>query len=267
MPVILFTSKNEASKNIAMQLIGLGYRASGNGFWEKGGVKLIDTNAETVLDIPTNFDTDYIIVLSSHKSKNEQKALTAHFPGNPGKADFGGEPRTLNVAYAGKLKQIMQNMKKESEAISNEHGAGGTGWEITLEADHHGPTCSVPIIFVEIGSTEKQWNDEIGCKIVAKSVDAAINDQRKFEPVLAIGCGHYPKEFNRIELEDESVAVGHIIPKYHLESLDESVFRQAVEKNVERVRKCLALKNNLNLKQKTMLKDLCEKFSLEYAEI
>src|SRR3989338_57751 len=111
MPALLFTKNNIASKNIANALIDNGYCEAGKNTWEKNGVKLIDTEAPTVIDVPTDFDTDYIVVLSSHKSRKDQKALTAHFPGNWGNADFGGAARTLNIACASKLKIIIQNLQ------------------------------------------------------------------------------------------------------------------------------------------------------------
>ena len=44
-------------------------------------------------------------------------------------------------------------------------------FQITIEATHHGPThLKKPSIFVEIGTTESQWNDESLCSSVAKLV-------------------------------------------------------------------------------------------------
>ncbi len=256
MPVLLFTSKNISSKNIAEEMINLGYEYVEKNIWQKEDVKIVDTNADSVLDVPTNFNTDYIIVLSSHKSKAEQRALTAHFPGNWNNADFGGALRTLNIAYASKLKTLLQNMEKENEKLD---------WEITLEADHHGPTCSVPIIFVEYGGSDKYLTDKNAARAVARAVEASIKDNRKFETIFAIGTGHYPKELNKIELEDD-IAIGHILPKYHLDSLAEDTFKQAIEKNIETIKQVWILKENINKKQKTLIKDLCDSFSVEYVE-
>ncbi len=259
MPAILFSSKNLASRNIANQLIELGYSPKTEGEWEKNYIRLIDTNVDSILDVPTNIDTDYIIVLSTHKSKHEQNAFTAHFPGNWSNADFGGQSRTLNIAHASKLKSVLQNIKKENNRKE---------WEVTLEVDHHGPTCNLPIIFVEIGSTEKQWQDVEAAKVVASALEKAIRiEDKKFETVFAVGGGHYPKEFSKIELEDRKIAIGHIVPKYHLDSLDEDIFKQAIEKNVEKVKQILVLKESVNTRQKLLLKKLCDSFSVEYTEI
>lgn len=261
MPVIVFTSKQTASENAANCLIELGFEKIKDNEWQYKKIRLIDTNVDSVLDVPTNFNTDYLIVLSSHKSKNNKPALTAHFPGNWNEALLGGNAKTLNIAYASKLKIIMQNIKNLAE---NERF--NLGWDVTLEVDHHGPTCDLPIIYVEIGCTEKEWNDKHAGKIIAEAVLNATENEKKYETVFGIGCGHYPKEFNKIEFEDK-VAMGHILPKYHLSALDNDLFRQAIEKNVEKVNKVYALKDKLNVKEKKNIKELCNSFSVEYIEL
>ena len=256
MPVLLFTSKNISSRNIAEEMINLGYESIEKNVWQRDNVKLIDTETESILDVPTDFVTDCVIVLSSHKSKQEQKALTAHFPGNWNNADFGGAPRTLNIAYASKLKIIMQNIYEENKQLN---------WDVTLEADHHGPTCNVPIIFVEYGGSDKYLTDKNAAKVVAHAVEKSIKNNKTFETVFAVGCGHYPRDFKKMELEDD-IAIGHILPKYHLDSLAEDTFKQAIEKNIEKIKQVWILKENLNKKQKTLIKDLCDSFHVEYVE-
>ena len=98
--IILFSSKNIASANIADKLITEhGFTASDKGEWTRNGIKLMDTRVASILDVPTKFDSDCLIVLSTHKSKVQDRMLTAHIPGNWGKAEMGGESRTLNIAH------------------------------------------------------------------------------------------------------------------------------------------------------------------------
>ncbi len=257
MPVILFTSNNIASLNIANTLIEKhGFRKREKDKWEKNGIELIDTKAPSVLEIPTDFKTDYILVLSSHKSKTSEKMLTAHFPGNWGDAKFGGLPKTLNNAYGSRLKILIQELSK----------ANDTGWPVYMEADHHGPTCNVPVIFVEIGSTEAEWKDERATTVVAEAVDRSLERNGEYESVLGMGGGHYAREFTKMLLETE-YAVGHIAPKYALDTLEFGVFRQAVEKNVEKISRVLILKESTNRKHKRKIGEFCLKMNLEYLEI
>ena len=257
MPIVLFTSKNTASKNIAAVLIEKsGFIEKEKNKWEKNGIELIDTEADTVLDIPTDFKTDYLLVLSSHKSKSGEKMLTAHFPGNWDEAKFGGEPKTLNIAYGSRLKILIQELMKSNK----------TGWPVSIEADHHGPTCNIPVIFVEIGSTEEEWNDENAALSVAEAVDKSLSRTEKFESSLGIGGGHYAREFTKMILETES-AVGHIAPKYALDNLELDIFKQAVEKNVEKISKVFVIKESTNRKHKRKIEEFCSELGLEYIEI
>jgi D-aminoacyl-tRNA deacylase len=258
MPVIIFSSSVVASNTIARSLLSIGgFEKTSETEWKLGETTLIDCKSQSILDIPTDFETDYIIVLSPHKSKDGKPALTAHFPGNWNEAKYGGEQKTINVAFASKLKDII----KEMHAL-----AKNSQFEVTLEADHHGPTCSVPIIYAELGSSEKHWNNEEGAGIVARAVLSAIKSERVYEAVLGIGGGHYPKRFNEMVLNGE-LAVAHILPKYMIDSIGEDVFRQAVEKNVENVRKVVVLKDETSVGQRKKIAGLCEKFGVEYEEL
>ena len=256
MPVILYTSNNIASRLIAQKLNALGPQ-----------IKPIDTKALTVLDVPTDFDTDCIIVLSTHKSKAGTPMLTAHFPGNWSKAQMGGEPRTLNVAHGGLLKRIIREMAAGNRTL-------GVNWPVYIEADHHGPLAKVPMIFVEIGSTEKEWSDENAVMVVAEAVNYAVSKQdignntqnSKPETVFCVGGGHYAREFTKLVLEKDDIAIGHICPKYAIDSLDDDTFRQAIEKNVDKVTRVLVLKDGTNAKQKEKVKMLCGKFEVRYEE-
>ncbi len=248
---ILFTDKNPASKCIAQMLTDHhGFKADGADKWVGDySTTLIDTKVASVLEVPSDFDTDTLIVLSTHRSKVPGKMLTAHVPGNWGAADMGGEPKSLNTAPAALLKMILQELKKEGDRIN---------WPVSLEADHHGPLSKKPIVFVEIGNGEEQWEDKEAAEAVASAIMSAISRFKKEKtPIIAfgVGGGHYPMTFTRLIIETD-IAVGHILPKYSIETLDEGMFRQAVEKNVERVEKILIAKDETNLVQKEKIKKL-----------
>jgi D-aminoacyl-tRNA deacylase len=259
--IILFTSQNAASMNIARKLIAnQDFRDIGENRWERKGVRLIDTRAPTVLEVPADFETDCLLVLSAHRSKAPGRMLTAHVPGNWNEAGMGGDPRTLNIAAASMLKILIQELKKEGDRI---------GWPVSLEADHHGPTCRAPILFVEIGNGEDEWRDELATEAVANAVAAGLDRYAKgerFETVFGVGGGHYPRMFTKLVLETP-LAVGHILPKYAIESLGEDTFRQAIEKNIEKVAKVLIAKEETNAGQKEKIKLFAEKTGMDWEMI
>ncbi|MFH2105931.1 MAG: D-aminoacyl-tRNA deacylase [Candidatus Micrarchaeota archaeon] len=256
--LILFTERDIASKNIAEHLMKLGFERKGE-FWHYGKVRMMKTDVESVLDMPTGFETDLILVLSPHKSKAETKMLTCHVPGNWDKADFRGENRILNTVYASKIKIMVNTMKKlAAEKLPD--------FEVAMEVDHHGPTCKVPILFVEIGSNEEAWQNTVAGEIVAHAVIEAIENNAEWPVAFGVGGDHYAKPFRKIIFEPDNVAIGHIIPKYHLKSLAEDTFKQAIEKSVEKVTKVIVVKDDLNVEQKKKVRELCEKFGLNYEE-
>jgi len=251
MPLILYTSKNIASASIAKKMIEIG-----------ATVEPMDTGSDSVLSVPTDFDTDCMIVLSTHKSKAGNPMLTAHFPGNWDKAEMGGKERTLNVANGNMLKKII----RELNIANKKHKLN---WPLFIEADHHGPNADVPIIFVEIGSTEKEWRDEKAAMVVAEAVNNSVRKTQdsELETVFCIGGGHYSKEFTKMTLERKDIAIGHICPKYAIDSLAEDTFRQAIEKNVDPIKHVLVLRESANSSQKKKVKALCERFGVDYTEI
>jgi len=262
--IILFTSENVAGAGIAAKLVAKhGFRHAGENelvrgggrlrgnVWLREGVHLIDTKAPTVLEVPTDFETDCLLVLSTHRSKIPGRMLTAHVPGNWAGAEMGGKPRTLNTAPASRLKVLLQELKKEGDRI---------GWPVSLEADHHGPTCRTPILFVEIGNGETEWRDEKATEAVANAVARFLERDAKketYETVFGVGGGHYPKTFTRLALESQ-VAVGHILPKYAIDALDAEMFGQAIAKNVEKLSRVLIAKEETNAAQKEKVRKLAE---------
>ncbi len=253
--IILFTNKNNASKNIADKLVTQGFLPSGENEWQLNGIKMIDTNAETVLDVPTDFETDCILVLSTHKSRRPLPMLTVHFPGNWGTAELGGENKMLNVAYGSKLRQLFLALDKSNKSTE-------LNWNVCIEADHHGPTCRVPIIFIEIGSSENEWNNELAAETIANAIVKSLDAPKKTQTFFGVGGGHYAKEFCKIMLERE-IAVGHILPKYEIDDTDEEMLMQAITKNVEKIDEIFILKESTNAKQKEKIMDFAKENGIE----
>lgn len=249
--IILFTEKNEASKNIADHLIEIGFKNTERDTWQMRNVKLINTHAETVLEVPVDFETDCILVLSTHKSMKPKPMLTVHFPGNWGTAELGGENKKLNIAYASKLRQLFL-------ALNECNKKTGLNWEVCLEADHHGPTCNVPIIFIEIGSSLDEWSNGLAGETVARAIITCLDLPKATKTFFGVGGGHYAREFGKIMLEKD-VAIGHILPKYNIENAEEEILLQAITKNVEKTEGILILKESTNAKQKEKIAQFAKK--------
>ena len=231
---------------------------------------------ENVIDFSFKETVDYIIVASTHKSSSNNKSLCVHVPGNWSSADMGGQKETLNICYASKMKTIMLNIQKlaEERKMTKETA---DGWEITLEVDHHGPTAPLihpenPIMFVEIGSTEKEWNDKNAISLIGDAIMLSISDNTTYTTVLGFGGGHYASKFNKYELNKEkyselNYAISHILPKYRFDDFKQSadeMFKQALEKNVEKIDTVLIDWKGLKTDQRQLIIDLCEKNNIEW---
>lgn len=164
-----------------------------------------------------------IIFASKHRGKEEVNSLTVHCTGNPSEeARLGGRPKELAVSSPPAMKSILKEMKRLAEEK-------GLKYDVTLEVTHHGPTeLSVPSIYAEIGSTEKQWEDVEAGEVAAKAILAVSLEE---VPVaLGFGGGHYAMRQTGLLLETD-ISFGHNFPKYQLDFVDEALIRQAVEKS------------------------------------
>ena len=100
-----------------------------------------------------------------------------------------------------------------------------------MEVTHHGPEINKPCCFIEIGSSEKEWQDEKAVKIIAETIKTAIEKykpNKEWVSCIAIGGKHYAPSFNKIQL-NSNYAISHIIPEYTL-PLNEKMLNEAIEK-------------------------------------
>jgi len=170
------------------------------------------------------YDYDGFVFLSKHAAESGVLALTCHSTGNFSEAKFGGNDRQIAVPHPHLQKAYLQSLKKNQSKFSE--------FQITIEATHHGPTAlTKPSIFIEIGTTEKQWNDVSLCNSVATLVDQVMREPAKENPVaICFGGTHYPTKFTD-ELLDGKHALGTVIPKHALDNLDEDLFSHIVTQN------------------------------------
>ena len=181
------------------------------------------------LDLTPSPEAEAVIVLSRHESSSGRKTLSVHFTGNPtGAADFGGRPKELSLAPAHLAKALLINYFSAAEELSllNEYS-------LTFEATHHGPTGNAkPLVFIEVGSTEAEWNDARAIKALSNAVIGALaSKQTECEVAIGIGCTHYPAKFTRIELSSQ-VCFGHILSKHVINEVSFDVLKQAVDKSL-----------------------------------
>jgi D-aminoacyl-tRNA deacylase len=167
---------------------------------------------------------DGFVFLSKHAAQSGELALTCHSTGNFSDAQFGGNKRQVAIPHPELQKAYLRKLWQHRKDFAE--------FQITIEATHHGPTAlSKPTLFVEIGTTEKQWTDTALCDSVAKIVIDVMSEKLQTWPVaICFGGTHYPEKFTK-ELLEGNHALGTVIPKHALEFLDDDLFSHILKQN------------------------------------
>ncbi|MDI6690314.1 MAG: D-aminoacyl-tRNA deacylase [Candidatus Bathyarchaeota archaeon] len=240
--LIAASNKDIASLNIKRQILNhYNFKKAVENFQENPvytaeingrKVKLVTLNEESVeaQNITEFFkDLELILFISRHSSESGTPTLSVHTPGNLGEAELGGLPRKVSVSPAHAMRNALKALKKFRDEMH-------LNYEVCYECTHHGPSLNVPAMFVELGSSPKQWNDLKAAEAVAHAAIKAISTfgEAEAKAVLGIGGPHYNSKFTRIALENET-AFGHMIPKYVIPYVNVEILRQCVQKTLEKV--------------------------------
>lgn len=238
---IICSSVDQASQNIKDHLLTLNNwqqikhpkeleKSGVSSIYESGNFRIVELDIHHIQSdgIDKNLDEhgfpSYLLIFASkHKSKDGYKLLTAHFTGNTGTTDYGGNPKQLAIAAPYAMRAILTEIKKQSENLD---------YDVSMEATHHGPSeLKTPSVYVEIGSTQRQWKDSEPGRIIADAILSVDFDKCKHCPIaLGFGGGHYAKRQSKL-LFETCTTFGHIIPDYQLENVDMDIVRQTINKS------------------------------------
>lgn len=230
--VILASTTDLASRTLADALVSsqgfasTGVDLLGQPVYQKGSFLLARFEGMIVFPpaLDEYFNPQAYIFLSRHSAESGIASLTAHTTGNFGQeAKFGGNPRELGRADPALLKNYLRSLwKRKEEAV---------GYQVTLEATHHGPTSlQKPVMFVELGSSEEYWGDKRAATVVAEAlVESLVVKEIWGKVAIGFGGTHYPDKFTKMTLEDD-VAFSFIVPKYALEYMDDKMVGQMLQR-------------------------------------
>ncbi len=203
---LVYAFKDPAGMNIAKKIQEMGLPK-----W----AKMYELDGDITEANLAKVKEDYIIFLSKHQSEAGTKALTIHMIGNFGEAKFGGKGREL----CGAMPRVGANYLRALNEKNMSEGLAKQGFVVTMEATHHGPFSRKDCVFIEIGSSPKEWKNELAAKIVAEVVINETQKENKDTIVIGLGGGHYTPEFTKLVLR-QKYAFGHICPKHNLENLN-----------------------------------------------
>ncbi len=208
--------------------------------------------------LEASFHPEAFVFCSRHRAQSGQPALLVHSTGNLGNdSSFGGQPMTLSVSAPSLVGVALRRLKEQHERL------GLTEFDVTLEVTHHGPTSlSSPLVFIELGSDEHYWRHIKGARAVADAAVACIDTPVRGECAIAFGGTHYASKFNEIVLRGD-YEIGHIAPKYVLDSITPAVIQQMVQRSASRVSVALVDWKGTNARQREIILPVLRQLGLE----
>ncbi len=222
---LLVAYQDDPAGNNMAQFLSKKLRKEGEIFHgKKYDLLIIPTPAISADWLEEKYDYDGFIFLSKHAAESGVLALTCHSTGNFSEAKFGGKNRQIAIPHPDIQKKYLQTLWENKSQFLD--------FQITIEATHHGPTAlNKPTIFIEVGTSVKQWNDVSLCTSIATLVDRVLSEPIPICPTaICFGGTHYPEKFTQ-ELLNGKFGLGTVIPKHALDSVDEKLFFHILERN------------------------------------
>jgi D-aminoacyl-tRNA deacylase len=206
-------------------------------------------------------DADLVVFLSRHSSQSGKPTLSVHTPGNFAEANLGGLPRTLSVCPAAAMRNTLKSLQQFKTEMELDY-------EVSYECTHHGPSLNVPTMFVELGSSSRQWSDARAGEAVAKAAMHAITSFGAPNEAAALGIGgtHYNQKFTQMALNNEAL-FGHMISKYALSNLDTEILLQCMKCTLEKIDHAILDWKGIKSQYKTKLLNMLEALELPYKKI
>ena len=235
---VILASTELASRTLADALVeGEGFRSSGvnllgHTVFQKDSYLLARFEG-TIVQPPAldeYFNPQAYIFLSRHSAESGIASLTAHTTGNfSAEAKLGGSGRELGLADPSLLKNYLVSLWKRRHEVKE--------YEITMEATHHGPTAlRKPVLFVEIGSSEKYWGDKKAAAVVGQALMESLREKSIWgKTAIGFGGTHYPEKFTKLLIEGD-MAFAFVAPRYALEHVDEKMVGQMIGRSTAPVR-------------------------------
>jgi len=212
----------------------------------------------------TNFTPDLIIFASRHTSMTARPAFLVHTTGNwSNKADFGGKPQDLSNTSALLHKAGFKSLREQIEKFNS-------SVPLECEVTHHGPTTlDIPLIFMELGSSEQEWSINEAGELVANAIVNAVFKYLDFKETksqhigLGFGGTHYAPNFNRL-ITNNNIALSFICPKYYIQELNETVIKMMIDNTLEKIDYFIVDWKGTNSQDKKHLIPLLEEFDIPF---
>ncbi len=272
--VIVASEQDVASKNMGHKLLELGQFQKVENIcpystYQKGESYLVwhpkGLVEEDVTDLDTYFQPELYVFVFRHLGKGLPR-LTVHPVGNftlpkpDSKVPYRGLPHRLAYTHPAYMKEALKFMHHLNQERN-------LGYSVSYEVTHHTPTeLKAPVVFLEIGDTEANHNDEKAITAVAETALHLLNTTPlSCTNCIAIGGDHYAERFTRRALNEE-YGFGHFIAGYALPDVTPEVLEQAIDKTVGGIKCALIDSKTVGPEQKPLL-ELLERKGIDVVKL
>lgn len=229
-------------------------------------IKLVHSKKDGVESnhLDQSLDAELYIFASRHRAVSGTPALLIHPTGNWSKITLGGNEKELSYTSAWALKEGLLELKEKKEKYNLDE------FKVDLEVTHHGPTSlTTPLIYMELGSSEKYWKNEEAALAVGESI---VNTAKKFvrksdfkkECFVGFGGNHYAYRFHKYIMENEEAYISHMAAKHTIDELTKERILEAFQKTLEKPNTALIDKKGANSPQRKKLMEILDEVEKEY---
>jgi len=263
--LVIASKRDPAAQNIAQQLTRLKnfQETHTKNLFRAGDVflKHVETDGIYTDKLDVDFLPEAVIFASRHRSESNEPALTAHWTGNTtGRADFGGKPKSLSPTDPRRLRAALLALDAARETRK-------LNYTVTLEATHHGPTeLGIPTLFIEIGSTEKEWNDLEAGAAASDAIWKAVTDPANGKAAVGFGGGHYSNK-HCDAIRQDGYSLSHIFSKYFFEDYDPAMVRMAFARTLGECRTAIIDWKGIRGSQRSVLLDDLKQMNIEIVRV
>jgi len=113
-------------------------------------------------------------------------------------------------------------------------------------------------MFVEIGSSRKQWDDPVAAKAVARAIWVAATRPSDGICAVGFGGGHYSWKHTEAVVKDQ-FAVGHILSKYFFQNFDPAIVQLAFHKTAGNCSHAVVDKKGMRGSERSTLVEILSK--------
>jgi D-aminoacyl-tRNA deacylase len=198
---------------------------------EEKGLPFIRLNKLPHYLVDSDLEGEAFVAINVHSLNDHPKRFCVHPAGNwnelwphPAFDHLGGEKRKISMSSGNLLKSTYDSL------VRNNHLED---FKVDVECTHHGPNVSRPLLFLEIGSTEKQWENDEAIEVIKKVIlDLASKKHGEVRrSAIVLGGDHYMSNIKF--LFKKGILVSHMCPSSMIHSLDLEILQEAIKNNYE----------------------------------